>query len=105
MTLRERTFSVARTIGRKQPWTIWVAMAIIALTLIMVVFGHWLAPHDPSAQNLLNPAAPMSREHWLGTDDLGRDVFSRMLVGAANAVIGPLVIAAGAMLISVLDRK
>jgi peptide/nickel transport system permease protein len=40
-----------------------------------------------------------SRAHWLGTDDLGRDVLSRTIAGARTAVLGPLLIALGAMLI------
>src|SRR5262249_42011260 len=40
-----------------------------------------------------------SGAHWFGTDQLGRDVFSRMIVGTRNAVIGPLVVALGAALL------
>ncbi len=41
-----------------------------------------LAPHDPIAFDLVNSLAPMSFEHPLGTDELGRDTFSRMLYGS-----------------------
>ena len=61
-----------------------------------------LAPQSPSFQNLSDAAAGPSRAHLLGTDNLGRDIFSRVLAGGGRALIGPLVIAAGALLISVV---
>ena len=63
------------------------------------IFGSLIAPHDPNAQDLLDTLQHPSWEHPFGTDDLGRDIFSRVIVGARTAVLGPLVIALGAMLI------
>jgi peptide/nickel transport system permease protein len=74
-------------------------MVIVALVVFMTAFGSLVAPHDPSAQNLATPIAPPSGAHWLGTDELGRDVLSRVVVGARTAFIGPLLIAAGSMLL------
>jgi peptide/nickel transport system permease protein len=62
-------------------------------------FGPAIAPHSPDAQNLNIGVSGPSSEYWLGTDDLGRDVFSRLLVGARTGVVGPAVIAFGAMVI------
>ena len=62
-------------------------------------FGPRIAPHDPNEQDLLFSLTGPSREHLLGTDDLGRDIASRTIVGARTAVVGPLLIAFGAMLI------
>ena len=61
-----------------------LAMAglVIAVGLIVVAVGApWLAPLDPGAQDLARRLARPSAEHWLGTDELGRDVFSRLLYG------------------------
>jgi len=53
----------------------------IVLLAVAAVFAPWLCPHDPSAQNLMERLQGPSAAHWVGTDDLGRDVFSRLLVG------------------------
>ncbi len=59
-----------------------VAGAAIALVWTFVaIFAPLLAPHDPLAQEFV-PLSPPSREHPFGTDELGRDVFSRTLYGA-----------------------
>ena len=46
-----------------------------------------------SAQDLLDTSAPPSSEHWLGTDGLGRDIFSRIIAGAGSAITGPFIVA------------
>jgi peptide/nickel transport system permease protein len=76
-----------------------VAAAIVLGVTACAVFGGTIAPHDPAAQDLVSTLAQPSRAHWLGTDDLGRDVLSRTIAGARTAVLGPLLIALGAMLI------
>jgi peptide/nickel transport system permease protein len=56
--------------------------AVIVLTLgLIAVFAPWLPPRDPFEQNLLMRLRPPSDVYWFGTDELGRDVFSRMLYG------------------------
>ena len=78
-----------------------VGLAILVLVAVVAcaAFGHMIAPRDPDEQDLLFSLTGPSREHWLGTDDLGRDIASRTIVGARTAVVGPLLIAVGAMLI------
>jgi peptide/nickel transport system permease protein len=75
------------------------AFLVLAAVIACAVLGEWIAPYDPNEQDLLASLSPPSREHLLGTDDLGRDIFSRTIVGARTAVVGPLLIAFGAMLI------
>jgi peptide/nickel transport system permease protein len=70
-----------------------VALALVALLAPVI------APHDPLTQNLANPLAPFSAEHLLGTDDLGRDVASRLLWGARPTIIGLLITVGTACLI------
>jgi ABC-type dipeptide/oligopeptide/nickel transport system permease subunit len=76
-----------------------VSAAFVALVAIAAVAGRWLAPTDPSRQDLTQPTAGPSAAHWLGTDDLGRDIWSRLLAGTGTAVLGPLAIALGALVI------
>jgi peptide/nickel transport system permease protein len=84
---------------RRPSWVIVACLVIVTAVVVMVVFGSLIAPQDPSAQNPLQALAKPSGAHWLGTDSLGRDVFSRLIAGARTAFIGPLVIAAVAMLL------
>jgi ABC-type dipeptide/oligopeptide/nickel transport system permease subunit len=85
--------SIDRAGRRRLPVLTAVALAVAAAVAVAVVFGSHIAPHDPDTQNLILGASGRSAEHWLGTDDLGRDVFSRMIVGARAALIGPVVVA------------
>jgi peptide/nickel transport system permease protein len=84
---------VDRAGRRRLPVLTAIALVVAAAVAVAVVFGSHIAPHDPDAQDLILGASGRSADHWLGTDDLGRDVFSRMVVGARAALIGPLVIA------------
>lgn len=59
--------------------TAWVLLAVI---VVVAILAGVLAPYDPNFQDLLARRQPPSAAHWLGTDDLGRDVLSRMIFGA-----------------------
>jgi len=68
-------------------------MPRLALTTIMVfivlgVLAPYITPHDPNAQDLLSAHAGLSRQHWLGTDHLGRDTLSRLIVSARTSLVG-----------------
>ncbi|KJF66105.1 nickel transporter permease [Rhizobium nepotum] len=61
-------------------------LAVVGLTIIIVfialsLLAPFIAPYDPAAQNLGNRLAFPSAEHWFGTDELGRDILSRILYG------------------------
>jgi peptide/nickel transport system permease protein len=81
--------------GREMPpWrlllrrpTFIVGAAILLFWVVCAVFGHLIAPHDPLAQQLLATNKAPSGAHWFGTDQLGRDVFSRVLAGARSILI------------------
>jgi peptide/nickel transport system permease protein len=70
-----------------------IALGVLVTLVVALIFGSMLAPHDPDEQNLILGASGRSSGHWFGTDDLGRDVFSRVVVGTRAALIGPLVVA------------
>ena len=62
----------------------------LGLTLLLVVLAlaaPWIAPADPTAQNLPARLAGPSAAHWMGTDELGRDILSRMLFGARVSML------------------
>lgn len=58
-------------------------LLILMLLVIVAVIGPWIAPHDPLRQVLSDRLLPPgSASHWLGTDQLGRDIFSRIIYGS-----------------------
>ncbi|MEV6984746.1 ABC transporter permease [Sphaerisporangium sp. NPDC051017] len=84
---------------RRVRGSVTISFLIMAMVAVTAVFGELIAPQDPSAQDLSLVLAQPSGAHWLGTDELGRDVFSRMIVGSQAVFLGPLIVAGGAMLI------
>jgi peptide/nickel transport system permease protein len=76
-----------------------LSLVVVAGVLVMATFGALLAPQNPAAQHLATINAPPSGAHWLGTDALGRDVFSRVIAGARTAFFGPLIIAAASFVL------
>ena len=56
------------------------AVALFLLILLAALFGPQLAPYDPLASNTAQTLKPPNAQHWFGTDQLGRDVFSRVIV-------------------------
>ncbi len=84
-------------------------LIVLGLMLLAAVFAPWLSPHDPLEQDLLSSFLPPSWQangdpvFLLGTDNLGRDIVSRLIYGARTALIVALVAAAlAAMLGTVL---
>lgn len=73
--------------------------AVLLLFMAVALLAPWLAPYDPNAVSRDAILAPMSQAHWLGTDALGRDVWSRLLYGARVSVFFALAGAACTMLL------
>ena len=89
---------------RMKPSTLAVVLpsvAVLALLLICALFAEVLAPYDPLEQSLMDMLQSPSARHWLGTDDLGRDVLSRMIYGSRIAVIAAVEATGLAVLIGV----
>ncbi|SLJ96081.1 MULTISPECIES: ABC transporter permease [unclassified Paenibacillus] len=59
-----------------------VGSVMFAVLIILTVIIPWISPYDPSEQNLSTFLQPPSAEHWLGTDQLGRDLFTRLIYAA-----------------------
>jgi peptide/nickel transport system permease protein len=68
---------------RRYPMTL-IGFAIVGFFLFMAFFGQMLAPHRFTAQNLADRLQPPSREYIFGTDQFGRDIFSRLLTGSRD---------------------
>lgn len=76
-----------------------VGLAMVLVLFFAAVFGPYLTPYDFLSQNLDDRNLPMSWAHWFGTDDLGRDVFSRVLYGARTAFFVAIVVTIIAVII------
>ena len=64
-----------------------IGLIITLFLLIAALFGPYIAPYAYTEQDLLNVAKMPSADHWLGTDEIGRDLFSRVLWGARTATL------------------
>jgi peptide/nickel transport system permease protein len=78
-------FSTLRKVGSSLTGA--TGLAIVLLVLVLAVFAPWVATHNPDALDVMNRFKPPSGTHWLGTDQLGRDLYSRMVHGASVAMV------------------
>lgn len=76
-------------------------LLIIVVLVIIAIAAPWITPYDPNDQSFRIKLKPPSSEHWLGTDEFGRDVLSRILVGTRVALYVGIVPVIVAMLIGV----
>lgn len=58
-----------------------LSLSVLVALALLSVLGPWIAPYSPTAQDIDAALAPMSAQHWLGADDLGRDTLSRLIYG------------------------
>ncbi len=79
-----------------------LSIAFIGLIVALAVLASWIAPFEPTFVNPAERLQPPSREHWFGTDDLGRDVFSRAVHGARISLVVGLAVMIGSMLLGSL---
>src|SRR5271169_1548043 len=71
-------------------------LAVSVLLVLVALFAPWIAPSNPSAQSLPERLLPPSAHHWMGTDELGRDVLSRTLYGARVSLLVGVSVVLGA---------
>lgn len=64
-----------------------IGLIVTGLLFLSAIFGPYVAPYSYTEQDLMNVAKMPSAEHWLGTDEIGRDLFSRVLWGARTATL------------------
>lgn len=83
----------------RPPVTILVAFGLLAVAAACALLPG-LAPQDAARIDAANSLLPPSGEHLLGTDQLGRDVLSRIVAGARSALIGPLLLATASVIIA-----
>ncbi len=64
-----------------------VSAVVLAVMSLAIIFADKLTVYDPNAINLVERLMPPSRAHWCGTDDLGRDIFTRILYGGRVSLL------------------
>ncbi|MFV2051280.1 ABC transporter permease [Aliiroseovarius sp. YM-037] len=70
---------------RKAPWSAWFGIIVLCIYVFVAVFAPFLAPYG-EAQVFSTPFAPWGEEHRFGTDQIGRDIFTRLIYGARNTI-------------------
>jgi peptide/nickel transport system permease protein len=71
-----------------------IGVVLVAFFIVLAMFAPWLAPQNPSDIDLPSRLSPPSSAHWCGTDELGRDICSRLIYGARiSMLVGSCVVA------------
>ncbi len=97
--VRPRSLRSERLRAAGRSATLIIGLAILIFWVTCALFGSRIAPLNPYADNLLATLAPPSFAHWFGTDQLGRDIFSRVIVGARDILtVAPLATLLGTVL-------
>jgi glutathione transport system permease protein len=71
----------------QQRWLGIIGLLLLLAIIIPIVFAPWVTPVDPNHQDLRHALEGPQLNHWLGTDELGRDVFSRILYGGRVSLL------------------
>lgn len=79
-----------------------LGMIVVLALLFVAIAGPYITPYDFLSQNLEVRNQPPSATHWLGTDDLGRDVLSRIIYGARTATIVAFSVTAVSLIIGIV---
>jgi peptide/nickel transport system permease protein len=95
--LRELLHEVTDFLRRSVPGR-W-GFALTLLLVIVALAAPWLAPYDPVAQNLPARLIPPTAAHWMGTDELGRDILSRIIFGTRVSMLVSICVVFGAGII------
>lgn len=85
----------------KKSWLAIPGALIVLLFVVLAILAPWIAPYDPAASDLMNMMMGPSWAHPFGTDELGRDILSRVLYGARISILEGVLSVALAMLIGV----
>jgi peptide/nickel transport system permease protein len=95
------TWTTAVTLGRRNVLAS-VGMALVAVFVIFALFAPWIAPQSPSNIDLPLRLQPPSAAHWMGTDELGRDILSRVIYGARISMLVGGSVVAGSLLLGLV---
>ncbi|MFV0527783.1 MAG: nickel transporter permease [Lachnospiraceae bacterium] len=80
--------------ARTNRWKVRVFLGLAIVLLLAAILAKWLVPYDPYEQDLSQSLQSPSIQHWMGTDQYGRDMFSRVLMGARASLSMTLLLVA-----------
>ncbi|HYX53656.1 MAG TPA: ABC transporter permease [Candidatus Limnocylindrales bacterium] len=95
------TWTTATTLGRRNKLA-GIGMVLVAVFVMFALFAPWIAPQDPSRIELSTRLHGPSAAHWFGTDELGRDIFSRVIYGAQISMLVGSSVVAGSLLLGLI---
>lgn len=95
------TWSAAVALGRRNRLAT-AGMVLVPVFVLFALFAPWIAPKDPAAINLPLRLQGPSAAHWFGTDELGRDILSRVIYGARISMLVGSSVVAGSLLLGLI---
>jgi len=95
------TWSTASALGRRNRLAM-AGMVMVSVFVLFALFAPWIAPKDPAAIDLPSRLQSPNAVHWFGTDELGRDVLSRIVYGARISMLVGSSVVAGSLLLGLI---
>ena len=95
------TWNTAAALGRRNVLAS-AGLVLVAVFVVFALFAPWIAPQNPSNIDLPSRLQPPSGSHWFGTDELGRDIFSRVIYGARISMLVGSSVVAGSLLLGLI---
>src|SRR6266700_5360627 len=95
------TWAAAKTLGWRNVLAS-AGMVLVVVFVIFAMFAPWIAPQDPGNIDLPSRLQPPNAAHWFGTDELGRDIFSRVIYGARISMLVGGGVVAGSLLLGMI---
>ncbi len=90
-----------KRIGRSNPLAA-IGAVLVVVFACFALFAPWIAPQDPAYIDLPSRLVAPSQAHWFGTDDLGRDIFSRIIFGARISMLVGVSVVTGSLLLGTI---
>ena len=85
LAMRKPWYEVSKTLLRKYPLGAAGALVVVVM-IFLAVFANFLSPYDPESNDFEHMLTPPGLQYWLGTDQFGRDILTRIIFGARTAL-------------------
>jgi peptide/nickel transport system permease protein len=95
------SWSTVAVVGRRNRLAA-AGMVLVCVFVLFALFAPWIAPRDPAAINLPTRLHGPTAAHWFGTDELGRDILSRVIYGARISMLVGSSVVAGSLLLGLI---